>query len=83
MQQPIPSNNVTVSLPELQADPLKVVANAQGQTVAVLDHNQPVFYCVPAEVYEAILERLDDMALLEVVNSRIHEPTIKITLDEL
>lgn len=36
-----------------------------------------------AETYEATLERLDDIALAQLVSEREHESTIKAGLDEL
>ena len=55
------------SITELKKNPLAVVEAANGETVAVLNHNKPRFYCVPAEAYEALMERL---AELESVSSK-------------
>ena len=43
--------NMVASVSELKANPMKVVASAQGQPIAVLNRNQPAFYCVPAAMY--------------------------------
>jgi len=31
--------------------------------VAILNRNEPAFYCVPAKAYEAMLERIEDLEL--------------------
>ena len=46
---------------------MAAVASGKGCPVALLKRNNPVFYCVPAAVYEALLERLDDQELIAVV----------------
>jgi len=71
------------SISELKANPMKVIASANGLAIAVLNRNTPAFYCVPAAAYEAMVERLDDLELLQIMSERQHEKQIKITLDEL
>ncbi len=53
------------SILELKANPMKVVASGDGMPVAVLNRNPPAFYCVPEAAYQAMMELIDDMALLK------------------
>ncbi len=55
--------DVTVSVSELKKNPTAVMADAQGKPVAVLNHNRVMGYMVPAELYEAMMERLEDVEL--------------------
>jgi antitoxin StbD len=71
------------SISELKANPMKVVASGDGMPVAVLNRNQPAFYCVPALAYQAMMELIDDMALLEIVKQRQKEESIAVSLDDL
>jgi len=71
------------SISELKANPMKVVASGDGMPVAVLNRNQPAFYCVPAKVYQAMMELIDDMALLKIVKQRQYEESIAVSLDDL
>ena len=71
------------SISELKANPMKVVASGQGMPVVVLNRNEPAFYCVPADAYEAMMEMLDDLELMKIVKMRQNEPTIKVSLDDL
>lgn len=74
---------VSASISELKTNPMKVVASGNGMPIAVLNHNEPAFYCVPAAAYEAMMELLDDGELLRVVKERMNEPAIKVSLDDL
>ena len=51
--------------------------------IAVLNRNEPAFYCVPAQAYEALMELIDDTELLKLVKERQDEESVKVTLDEL
>lgn len=75
-------SEVAVSISELRKNPMAAVASGKGCPVAVLNRNNPVFYCVPAAVYEALLERLDDQELIAVVRERSAEPSIRVDLNE-
>ena len=39
---------VAASITELKANPMKVAGSAYGDPVAILNRNEPAFYCVPA-----------------------------------
>lgn len=42
----------TASISELKKNPMATVAAGEGLPVAVLNRNEPAFYCVPAKAYE-------------------------------
>ncbi|CRI57690.1 antitoxin StbD [Pseudomonas sp. TE6288] len=75
--------DVTVSVSELKKNPTAVMADAQGKPVAVLNHNRVMGYMVPAELYEAMMERLEDMELAALVKARAGEKGIPVELDDL
>lgn len=72
-----------VSVSELKKNPSAVMSAAHGAPVAVLNHNRVMGYMVPAEVFEAIMERLDDMDLAELVTARSQETPVPVNLDDL
>jgi antitoxin StbD len=82
MTYPILTETVA-SISELKANPMKVVASADGMPVAILNRNQPAFYCVPAAAYQAMMELIDDMALLKLVKERENEESVAVSLDDL
>ena len=72
-----------VSVSELKKNPSAVMSGAQGGAVAVLNHNRVMAYMVPTGVYEAMMERLGDMDLAELVKARSKETPIPVSLDDL
>ena len=72
-----------VSVSELKKSPSAVIEDAKGGAVAILNHNRVMAYMVPADTYEAMLERLDDMTLIEIIKARADEVGVPVTLDEL
>lgn len=75
--------DVAVSVSELKKNPSGVMAGAGGMPVAVLNHNRVMGYMVPAELYEQMMERLDDLDLVEVVKARSGEKGVPVNLDDL
>lgn len=74
---------VAASISELKANPMKVVASGNGMPIAVLNRNEPAFYCVPAAAYEAMTELLDNVELLKIVKERQNEESIRISIEDL
>ncbi|NCD26900.1 MAG: type II toxin-antitoxin system Phd/YefM family antitoxin [Deltaproteobacteria bacterium] len=75
--------DVAASVSELKKNPMATVASGDGFPVAILNHNEPVFYCVPATAYERLMDKLEDMELTAVVTARQNQPEIAVEWDEL
>ena len=75
--------NASVSISELKKNPTAVIEGAEGFPVAVLNHNKPAAYLVPAAAFEAMMERLDDIELAKLVKERENQPTIRVDPNEL
>ncbi len=75
--------NASVSISELKKNPSAVIDQADGFPVAVLNHNKPAAYLVPAAAFEAMMERLDDIELAKLVKERENEPSVKVDPDDL
>ncbi len=75
----------TASISELKKNPMGTVAAGEGFPVAILNRNEPAFYCVPAEAYEALMDRLEDLELNTLADARLKDgkEPVKVTLDEL
>jgi len=48
-----------------------VVRSANKKPVAVLSHNKPAFYMLSPELFEAMLEEIDDRHLVEIARKRL------------
>lgn len=75
--------DASISITELKRNPSAAIDAAGGESVAVLVHNRPSAYLVPAAAYQNLLERIEDLELAELVRSRTGERRIKVGLDEL
>ncbi|MCM2461094.1 type II toxin-antitoxin system Phd/YefM family antitoxin [Pseudomonas sp. CG7] len=77
--------DVAVSVSELKKNPSAVLSGANGLPVAVLNHNRVMGYMVPANVYEAMVERLDELELVHLVKARLdaNETPVRVSLDDL
>lgn len=73
----------TASVSELKRNPMGTVAAGEGFPVAILNRNEPAFYCVPAKAFEAMLDRIEDNELNRIADARAGEKVIKIALDDL
>ena len=73
----------SVSITDLKKNPSAIIAEAEGAPVAILNHNRPSAYLVPADTFEAMLEKIDDLEIAKIVKERKLGKTIKISLHEL
>lgn len=73
----------TASVSELKRNPMGTVAAGEGYPVAILNRNEPAFYCVPARAFHAMMERLEDAELNALADARAEEEVVRVTLDEL
>lgn len=73
----------TASISDLKKNPMAVVEQGEGFPVAILNRNQPAFYCVPADAYEALVDKLEDMELNAIADSRVGQERIRVNLDDL
>jgi antitoxin StbD len=58
---------------------------AGGAPVAILNHDEPADYLVPAATYEWLVERLEDVELARIVRERQPQfgDAVEVDLDEL
>ena len=76
---------IAVSISEHKKNPMATVAAGDGLAVAVLNRNEPAFYCVPARAYEELIDLVEDLELGRIADARLadgQEP-VRVNLDEL
>ncbi|MEQ1531371.1 MAG: type II toxin-antitoxin system Phd/YefM family antitoxin [Methylococcales bacterium] len=83
MQQILASFSASIS--ELKKNPSALLNKAEGEAIAILNHNSPTAYLVPADVYEQLLEKLEDYELGKIVKERQAEKplAIEVAVDDL
>ncbi len=57
---------------------MEVVGNGFGEAVAILNRNNPAFYCVPAEMYEKLMDLIEDKELLKLAEQVDTKETVKV-----
>jgi antitoxin StbD len=77
--------NCSASISELKKNPSALIDQSGGEPIAILNHNRPTAYLIPAETYEALVEKIEDYQLGLLVRERQHEKisAVEVTLDEL
>jgi antitoxin StbD len=82
--QPILSN-YTASITELKKSPTQLLKDAGNEAVAILNHNVASAYLVPSELYEKMIDIIDDYYLAKEVQERLNdgEKSFRINIDEL
>lgn len=75
--------DVAASVSELKKNPMATVAAGEGFPVAILNHNEPVFYCVPADAYAALMDRLENAELAAIVTARKDQSEVEVDWDAL
>ncbi len=75
--------DVSAGISELQKNPLAVLQQGHGAPVVIIHHDEPAFYAVPTDVYEMLLDRLEDAELASLVRERENQPEIEVKVDDL
>ncbi|MGV6815691.1 MAG: type II toxin-antitoxin system Phd/YefM family antitoxin [Thiotrichales bacterium] len=75
--------DMSASISELKKNPMAIALSGEGFPVAILNRNEPAFYCVPAEAWESLMDKLEDIELSKLANERMEEERVKVSIDEL
>ena len=83
MQQVL--SNCSASISELKKNPTALLNAADGEAVAILNHNKPAAYLVPAKMYEWMIDILEDHELRTIIDKRREErnQAVEVSLDDL
>jgi len=73
----------SVSVTELKRRYASILAQADDEPVAVLNHNRPEAYLVPAPYFERMLAYLEDLEDARTVHEREKGPCIDVSPDAL
>ena len=76
-------SDISAGISELKKNPMSVIQQGEGGAVAILNRNKPIFYAIPAEMYEKILDRLEDIELAAIVKERENDPEIEVDINDL
>ena len=77
--------NRSASISELKKNPSALIEQSGGEPIAILNHNKPTAYLIPANTYETLLEKIEDHQLGEIIKERQNEKksAVEVSLDKL
>ena len=75
----------SISMSEFKKNPAQVLRTAGEKPVAVLNHNRPAFYMVTPKLFEALVQDMADLDLIEVVRQRLtrKDSAIEVDIDHI
>jgi antitoxin StbD len=75
----------SASISELKKNPSALIEKAQGNPVTILNRNKPTAYLIPAATYDALLERIEDHELGQIILERQaqKDEAIEVCIDDL
>ena len=75
----------SASISELKKNPTALLNDSEGSPIAILNHNKPAAYLIPAETYEWMIELIDDFQLAKLVEERVKDKgqAVEVNLDDL
>ena len=78
-------SSCSASISELKKNPTALLNEAEGAPIAILNHNVPAAYLIPAETYEWLMDKLEDSELAQVVADRVNEKgkAVEVDINEL
>ena len=62
---------------------MAILKEANGEPVAILNHNKAAGYFIPADLFERMMDYMDDVEILKAVKERKDEELIKVDLNDL
>ena len=75
--------SISVSVTELKRNYANILKQADDSPVAVLNHNRPEAYLLPASHYVRLMAHLEDMEDAKLIRERGNGPFVEIGVDEL
>lgn len=77
-------SDIAASITDLKKNPMGIIAEGEGNPVAILNRNEPAFYCVPPELFAWFMELAEDAELNKIADERVQSlDTVSVNLDDL
>lgn len=75
--------NRSVSISELKRSPSAVLAQADSEPLAILNHNKPAAYIVTPQLYQYLIERLQEGEIKLAIEQSRADYRAAISADEM
>jgi antitoxin StbD len=73
----------SVSVTDLKRNYATILAQADDEPVAVLNHNRPEAYLVPAPYFERLMQHLEDLEDAQLARERANGPFVEVHPQDL
>ena len=74
-------SNYTATIADLQKNPRAIWG--QDEPVAIFDHDEPIGYCIPKDLYLQMMNALEDAHWVRVIEERKNDPEIEVSWNDL
>jgi len=74
---------MSTSVTELKRNYAAILKQADDEPVAVMNHNRPEAYLLPAGYYERLVAYMEDLEDSKLVRERSNGPFVEVGLDDL
>lgn len=72
------------SITDLKRDPMDIARASEDGAIAILNRNQPAFYCITPSLFEYFQDLAEDAELGKIAQERMKEGKfITVNLDDL
>jgi antitoxin StbD len=75
--------NRSVSVTELKRNFADIISQADDGAIAVLNHNKPEAYLLPARMFERLMAYLEDLEDIKLVQERANGLFVGVNLADL
>jgi antitoxin StbD len=75
--------NRSVSVTELKRNFADIITQADDGAIAVLNHNKPEAYLLPARMFERLMAYMEDLEDIKLVQERANGPFVEVNLADL
>jgi antitoxin StbD len=75
--------NRSVSVTELKRNFADIISHADDGAIAVLNHNKPEAYLLPARMFERLMAHLEDLEDAKLAQERANGPFVEVNLADL
>lgn len=73
----------SVSVTELKRNFADIISQADDGAIAVLNHNKPEAYLLPARMFERLMAHIEDLEDTKLVQERANGPFVEVNLADL
>lgn len=73
----------SVSITELKRSPSSVIEQAGHEAIAILNHNRPAAYLLPASTYDDLLGKIEAAAIREAIAAGRRDPRAPLDAEQV